>query len=107
MKFENVQSHAVAHKNSLERDLRLLRVVFDASKVKLKNYLMQIKRVSELSQDDLNHKVSIDIVFDQKESGILTDFYGAMDSDTHAVIAVELDENLTFYLSPNSEIEIH
>jgi hypothetical protein len=49
----------------------------------------------------------VDIGFDQTESGILTDFYGAMDSDTHAVIAVELDDNLTFYLSPNSEIKIY
>ena len=67
---------------------------------------MRVKRLDELTSDDLNHRVSIDIGFDQKESGILTDFYGAMDSDTHAVIAVEMDNNLTFYLSPRSQIEI-
>ena len=63
--------------------------------------------MSELHSSDLNHRISVDIGFDQTESGILTDFYGAMDSDTHAVIAVELDDNLTFYLSPNSEIKIY
>jgi len=63
--------------------------------------------LSELHSSDLNHRISVDIGFDQTESGILTDFYGAMDSDTHAVIAVELDDNLTFYLSPNSEIKIY
>lgn len=68
---------------------------------------MQVKRLSELHNSDLNHRVSVDIGFDQSESGILTDFYGAMDSDTHAVIAVEFDENLTFYLAPNSEIKIY
>lgn len=68
---------------------------------------MAVKRLSELTPDDLNHRVSVSIGFDQKESGILTDFYGAMDSDTHAVIAVEFDNNLTFYLSPSWEIEIH
>lgn len=68
---------------------------------------MQVKRLSELHESDLNRKVSVDIGFDQTESGLLTDFYGAMDSDTHAVIAVEFDNNLTFYLSPNSEIKVH
>lgn len=68
---------------------------------------MRVKRLSELSDSDLNHRVSVGIGFGQKESGILTDFYGAMDSDTHAVIAVEFDNNLTFYLSPHSEIEIY
>jgi len=68
---------------------------------------VQIKRLSELSQSDLNHRVSVGIGFGQKESGTLTDFYGAMDSDTHAVIGVEFDGNLTFYLSPNTEIEIY
>lgn len=68
---------------------------------------MRVKRLSELHSSDLNHRISVDIGFDQTESGILTDFYGAMDSDTHAVIAVELDDNLTFYLSPNSEIKIY
>lgn len=68
---------------------------------------MRVKRLSELHSSDLNHRISVDIGFDQTESGILTDFYGAMDSDTHAVIAVEFDNNLTFYLSPNSEIKVH
>lgn len=68
---------------------------------------MQVKRLSELHESDLNRKVSVNIGFDQTESGLLTDFYGAMDSDTHAVIAVEFDNNLTFYLSPNSEIKVH
>jgi hypothetical protein len=68
---------------------------------------MRVKRLNELSDSDLNHRVSVSIGFDQKESGILTDFYGAMDSDTHAVIAVEFDTALTFYLPPNSQIEIY
>lgn len=68
---------------------------------------MKVKRLSELTSDDINHRVSVGIGFDQKESGILTDFYGAMDSDTHAVIAIEFDNNLTFYLSPNSTIEVY
>lgn len=68
---------------------------------------MKVKRLSELSNADIGHKVAIDIGFGQKESGTLTDFYGAMDSDTHAVIALELDNNLTFYLSPNTQVEIH
>jgi hypothetical protein len=68
---------------------------------------MRVKRLSELNSSDLNHKISVDIGFEQTESGILTDFYGAMDSDTHAVIAVEFDGNLTFYLSPNSQIKIY
>jgi hypothetical protein len=76
-------------------------------KSKLENYLMRVKQLSELTEKDLNHRVSIDIGFDQTESGTLTDFYGAMDSDTHAVIAVEFDNNLTFYLPPKSQIQVH
>lgn len=68
---------------------------------------MQVKRLDELITSDLNRKVAIDIGFDQKESGILTDFYGAMDSETHAVIALEIDSNLTFYLPPHARVEIH
>ncbi len=67
---------------------------------------MKMKRLNDLTQADLNKRVTVGTVYDQKESGILTDFYGAMDSDTHAVIAIEFDNALTFYLPPNSQIEI-
>jgi len=90
----------------LERNLRLLRVALSLIKVKLDNLLVKIKRLNELSSEDLNHRVSVSIGFGQKESGILTDVYGAMDSDTHAVIALELDNNLTFYLPPHTEVEL-
>lgn len=72
----------------------------------MENYLVKIKRLNELTQDDLDKRITVPTVYDQKESGILTDFYGAMDSDTHAVVAVELDNALTFYLTPNSRVEI-
>ena len=68
---------------------------------------MQEKFLNQLQESDLGRKAGIDIGFDQIESGILTDFYGAMDSDTHAVIAVENDNNLTFFMSPNSKIQIY
>lgn len=67
---------------------------------------MLTKRLSDLTSDDLNHRVSVFIGFGQRESGILTDFYGAMDSETHAVIAVELDNDLTFFLHPHSVIDV-
>jgi hypothetical protein len=91
---------------ALQCKLGGLRVALQCNNVKLENLLMEIKRISELTASDLNRKVTLDIGFDQKESGILTDFYGAMDSETHAVIAIEFDHNLTFYLSPSSEVEL-
>lgn len=67
---------------------------------------MSEKRLAELQESDLNKVVTIDIGWEQKESGKLTDFYGSFDEEERAVVAVELDENLTFFLPPNAKIEI-
>lgn len=65
---------------------------------------MEQKRLFDLEMIHLQRQVTIDIGWDQTESGTLTDFYGSFDEEDNAVIAVELDENLTFFLPPNSKI---
>jgi hypothetical protein len=62
------------------------------------------KRLSQLTEADLNKVVGIDIGFQQIEKGVLTDFYGSLDSEENAVVAVEIDNNLTFFLASNSKI---
>jgi hypothetical protein len=64
------------------------------------------KKLSQLDDTDLNKKVSIAIGFDQTEIGVLTDYYGSLGEDERAIVAVELDRNLTFFLPPNAKIEI-
>ena len=64
------------------------------------------KRLSQLTESDLNKTVGIDIGFQQIEKGVLTDFYGSLDGEENAVVAVEIDDNLTFFLAPNSKILI-
>ena len=65
------------------------------------------KRLSQLEDADLNKKVGISIGFDQIETGILTDYYGSMNEDSKAIVAVEIDKNLTFFLPPNAKIELY
>jgi hypothetical protein len=65
---------------------------------------MTEKRLSELSEKDLFKQAKIDIGWGQTEAGTLTDFYGSFDEQDRAVVAVEIDENLTFFLPPNSKI---
>ena len=67
---------------------------------------MEEKRLSQLNQHDLNKTVGIDIGWQQIEKGKLTDFYGSLDEENNAIIAVEIDGNLTFFLAPNSTIFI-
>jgi len=67
---------------------------------------MEEKRLSQLNKYDLDKTVGIDIGWQQIEKGKLTDFYGSLDGDNNAVVAVELDGNLTFFLAPNSTIFI-
>jgi predicted TIM-barrel fold metal-dependent hydrolase len=67
---------------------------------------MEEKRLSELTQHDLNKTVGIDIGWQQIEKGKLTDFYGSLDEDENAIVAVQIDDNLTFFLAPNSTIFI-
>lgn len=50
--------------------------------------------------------VGIDIGWQQIEKGKLTDFYGSMDEELNAIVAVEIDDNLTFFLEPNAIIYI-
>lgn len=64
------------------------------------------KRLMQLQDSDLQRQVSIPIGFGQTESGVLTDYYGSIDEESHAFIAVELDKNLIFFLQPNTQIEI-
>jgi hypothetical protein len=68
---------------------------------------MEQKRLSQLSEQDLNRVVGVDIGFQQIEKGKLTDFYGSLDEDNNAIVAVELDENLTFFLPPNGMLIIY
>jgi hypothetical protein len=65
------------------------------------------KRLSQLDESDLNKLVGIDIGFSQIEKGKLTDFYGSMDENDRAIVAVEIDNNLTFFMPPNGKIEIY
>jgi hypothetical protein len=65
------------------------------------------KRLSQLSESDLNQLVGVDIGFSQIEKGKLTDFYGSFDEDNKAIVAVEIDNNLTFFMPPNAKIEIY
>lgn len=62
------------------------------------------KRLFELTEQDLGKVVGIDIGFSQIEKGKLTDFYGSFDEDNNAIIAVEIDENLTYFMPPNGLI---
>ena len=64
------------------------------------------KKLSQLEDADLNKRVAISIGFSQVEKGVLTDFYGSLDEDDRAIVAVELDKNLTFFLPPNARIEV-
>lgn len=64
------------------------------------------KRLSQLTEQDLGKTVGIDIGFSQIEKGRLTDFYGSFDEENKAIVAVEVDENLTFFLPPNGIIYI-
>ena len=64
-----------------------------------------MKRLSELVEHDLYRSVKVSLGFEQVETGILTDFYGSLDNDNRAVIAIELDEQITFFLAPNTLIE--
>jgi hypothetical protein len=64
------------------------------------------KRLADLTNADLGRKVGVDIGWQQIEKGTLTDYYGSMDEDLNAIVAVELDGNLTFFLPPNSSIFI-
>jgi hypothetical protein len=68
---------------------------------------MEEKRLFDLEMSHLQKHVTIDIGWDQTESGTLTDFYGSFDEDDNAVVAVELDENLTFFLPPNSKVFVN
>jgi hypothetical protein len=65
------------------------------------------KRLSQLTDADLNQLVGVDIGFSQIEKGKLTDFYGSMDEYDKAIVAVEIDNNLTFFMPPNAKIEIY
>lgn len=68
---------------------------------------MTTKRIKNLERADLDKRVTVNLGYhNETESGRLTDFYGGMDIDDNAVIAIELDDNLTFFLPPNSQIEI-
>lgn len=64
------------------------------------------KKLAQLEDADLNKRVAISIGFSQVEKGVLTDFYGSLDEDDRAIVAVELDKNLTFFLPPNARIEV-
>lgn len=64
------------------------------------------KRLSQLTENDLGKVVGIDIGFSQIEKGKLTDFYGSFDEDNNAIVAVEIDDNLTFFMPPNGIIYI-
>ena len=64
------------------------------------------KKLAQLEDADLNKRVAISIGFSQVEKGVLTDFYGSLDEDDRAIVAVELDQNLTFFLPPNARIEV-
>lgn len=66
----------------------------------------ETKRLAQLTESDLGKRVGIDIGFSQIERGRLTDFYGSFDEDNNAIVAVEIDENLTFFMPPNGLIYI-
>jgi len=65
------------------------------------------KRLAELTPNDIGRDVGIDIGWQQIEKGKLTDYYGSMDEELNAIVAVELDSNLTFFLPPNSSVFIN
>jgi hypothetical protein len=67
---------------------------------------MTEKKLSDLTIKDLGKVIGIDIGWEQIEKGKLTDFYGSMDDELNAIVAVEIDENLTFFLPPDSKIFI-
>jgi hypothetical protein len=67
---------------------------------------MTEKKLSDLTIKDLGKVIGIDIGWEQVEKGKLTDFYGSMDDELNAIVAVEIDENLTFFLPPDSKIYI-
>ena len=67
---------------------------------------MQKKHLAQLTEADLGKLVGIDIGWQQIEKGKLTDFYGSMDEELNAIVAVEIDDNLTFFLPPDGSIFI-
>jgi hypothetical protein len=67
---------------------------------------VQKKHLTDLTEADLGKMVGIDIGWQQIEKGKLTDFYGSMDEELNAIVAVEIDDNLTFFLEPNAIIYI-
>jgi hypothetical protein len=69
--------------------------------------MQQQKRLSQLVESDLGKIVGVDIGFSQIEKGRLTDFYGSFDEENKAIVAVEIDENLTFFMPPNGIIYIY
>jgi len=67
---------------------------------------MRVKHLSELTRDDLNKQVEVFIGFQQKEAGILTDFFGSLTIDDEAQIAVELNNDVIYFLDENARISI-
>lgn len=67
---------------------------------------MRVKHLSELTKDDLNKQVEVFIGFQQKESGTLTDFFGSLTIDDEVEIAVELNNDVIYFLDENAKISI-